>query len=346
MEVAEKAKDFKGSVKRLFKELKSQKVLIFVAVILAIFSAILSIMAPDKLKELTDEISKGLFGTMNMDAVWQIIIFLVSLYVISALFNFIQSLCMTEVANRFAQKLRSRISKKINNLPLKFFDKHKYGDTLSIVTNDVDMVAQTMHNSFVSFISNIVLFFGTLIMMFLTNWIMAITAGLASIVGFVGMFIVLGKSQKYFSARQENLGKLNGHIEEMFSGLNVIKVYNGRKESDEEFDKLNKAVAQTDAKSQFLSGLMPPMMTSPLSQIAQGLTSLQSTVAASERVFEFLDETEMSDEKSFEKVLDKDKVKGKIEFENVVFGYDDSEKPVIKGFSAIANPGQKIAIVG
>lgn len=387
MQVTEKAKDFKGAIKRLFIELKSFRIIILIALVLSIFSSIFSIFAPNRLSDLTNKIAEGLVPNVPMDieAIKQIVIFLITLYLLSALFTFIQAICMTEVSNRFAKKLRSRISKKINKLPLKYFDKHQTGDILSIITNDIDTIAQSMNMSFASLVSNIALFLGTTIMMFVTNWIMALTAILSSIIGFAGMFTILGKSQKYFVERQENLGKLNGHIEEIYSGLNVVKVYNGKKESDETFDILNKNVAESDLKSQFISGMMHPIMefignfgyvavcivgalltmnniisfgvivafimyvrmfTSPLTEIAQSLTIMQSTAAASERVFEFLDEEEMKDETSFNKYLDKSKVKGKIEFENVVFQYDDNDKPTIKGFSAVAEPGKKIAIVG
>ena len=292
---------------------------------------------------------------------------------------------MTNVANKFARKLRSNISNKINKLPLKYFDRHQAGDILSRVTNDVDTIAQSMNQSLSTLVSAITLFVGTVIMMFVTNWIMAITAIVSSLLGFIFMFAILGKSQKYFVARQVELGNLNSHIEEVYSGLNVVKAYNGKKESDQKFDELNKKVYECNRKSQFLSGLMHPMMnfignfgyvavcivgalltmndlttfgvivafimyirlfTSPLSQIAQAMTSLQSTAAASERVFEFMDEEEMSSQKQIKKVLDKKKVKGKIEFENVVFKYDGNDTPTIKNFSAIAKPGQKVAIVG
>jgi len=387
MQVAEKAKDFKGAIKRLFKELKSFRIIIYIALILSIFSSIFSIFAPNRLSDLTNKISEGLIPSvpMDMEGIKQIAIFLIILYLLSAFFTFIQAICMTEVSNRFAKKLRSRISMKINKLPLKYFDKHQTGDILSIITNDIDTIAQSMNMSVASLVSNIALFLGTTIMMFVTNYIMALTAILSSIVGFAGMFIILGKSQKYFVTRQENLGKLNGHIEEIYSGLNVVKVYNGKKQADEKFDILNKAVADSDLKSQFISGMMHPIMgfignfgyvavcivgalltmnniiafgvivafimyvrmfTSPLTQIAQSLTIMQSTAAASERVFEFLDEEEMKDEQSFEKQLDKSKVKGKIEFEDVVFKYDDNDLPTIKGFSAVAEPGKKVAIVG
>lgn len=385
MAPGEKAKDFRGAMKRLFSELKDYKTTIIIALILAILSSVLSIFAPNMLSNLTDKIAEGLFGNMNMSAIKNIVIFLAFLYLLSALFNYIQAICMANVSNKFAKQLRSRISVKINNLPLRYFDKHQFGDTLSRVTNDVDTIAQSMNQSLGSLVSSVTLFVGTAIMMFVTNWIMAITAVVASMIGFSGMGIILKKSQKYFIARQEDLGNLNSHIEEIYSGLNVVKVYNGKRESDEEFDKLNRKVRQSNQKSQFLSGIMHPMMgfignfgyvavcivgsllamnkvisfgvivafmtyvrmfTSPLSQIAQAMTALQSTAAASERVFEFTDEAEMSDQSHIQKVLDKDKVKGEIRFENLTFQYDNNDKPTIVNFNAIAKPGQKVAIVG
>ena len=393
--VGEKAKDFKSAVKRLVKELGKFKILIIIALILAIAGAVLSISAPDRLSKLTDEIQAGIIPKMengqiimpeiNMDAIKSIAISLVILYLCSAICTFIQSICMTEVANNFARSLRTRISVKINKLPLSYFDRHQSGDTLSRVTNDVDTIAQTMNQSLGSLVSNITLFLGSIIMMFYTNWIMALTAIGSSLLGFMGMFAVLAKSQKYFVAKQEELGNLNGHIEEVYSGLNVVKAYNGKKESDKKFDEYNQKVCEANRKSQFLSGIMQPIMnfignfgyvavcivgavltmnniisfgviiafityvrlfTNPLSQIAQSMTSLQSTAAASERVFEFLDEKEMADQSKINKTLDKNNVKGKIEFDNVVFQYDNNDKPTIKNFTATAEPGQKIAIVG
>ena len=454
---AEKAKDFKSAIKRLFRELKKHRILIIIALILATVASILSIAAPNKLSELTDEISEGLvvntknleyigttiqnnFATGNMQelevdgikisiedqtkfleimstagenasaeeiyakidempeniqevvkpfldmtAIKNIALFLAILYISNALLNFIQSLCMTDVANKFAKNLRGRISTKINKLPLKYFDRNSIGDILSRVTNDVDTIAQSMNQSLATLVSNVTLFIGTIIMMFYTNWILAITAIVASVVGFALMFLILGKSQKYFVAIQEGLGELNGHIEEVYSGLNVVKAYNGKKDVDKKFDVLNQKVYDSNLKSQFLSGLMQPIMnftgnfgyvavcivgallamngvisfgvivafityvrlfTSPLGQMAQAMTLLQSTAAASERVFEFLDEEEMPDESNIKSVLKKEDAKGEIKFENVVFQYDNNDTPTIKGFSAIAKPGQKIAIVG
>lgn len=197
---------------------------------------------------------------INMDAIKSIAISLVILYLFSAICTFIQSICMTEVANNFARSLRTRISVKINKLPLSYFDRHQSGDTLSRVTNDVDTIAQTMNQSLGTLVSNITLFLGSIIMMFYTNWIMALTAILSSLLGFMGMFAVLAKSQKYFVAKQEELGNLNGHIEEVYSGLNVVKAYNGKKESDKKFDEYNQKVCEANRKSQFLSGIMQPIM--------------------------------------------------------------------------------------
>jgi len=383
----EQANDFKGSIKRLFNELKNLKTTILIALILSIVSACLSIFAPDILANLTDKISYGLLPNqeMNFEAIKNITVVLSVMYIVSAICNFIQSLCMTDVANKFAKRLRSNISTKINRLPLKFFDKHQSGDTLSRVTNDVDTIAQTMNQSLSSLVSNIVLLIGSLTMMLITNWIMAITAILSSTIGFALVSLILKKSQKYFIARQEELGNLNGHIEEVYSSLKVIKLYNGKQESDLKFDEFNNKVKDADFKGQFFSGIMHPLMhfignlgfvsvcivgailvmndmitfgiivafvtyvklfTNPLSQIAQCFASLQSAAAAGERVFEFIDEEEMDNEENITKSLNKEEVTGEIIFENVVFTYDGNEKPTIKNFSLKATPGQKIAIVG
>ena len=381
----EKAKDFKGAIIRLFSELGKFKFIIGIALILAILGAILAITAPNMLSKLTDEISKGLMGELNLDRIKTIAIILGIMYIGNSLFMFIQGFIMATVSNKFAKSLRTSISEKINKLPLRYYDLHQKGDILSRVTNDVDTIAQSMNQSLGTLVTSITLFLGTLFMMFITNWIMALTAIFASLIGFMLMFFILGRSQKYFTARQEELGKLNGHIEEIYSSLNVVKVYNGEEKANEKFDKLNESVYNANLKSQFLSGLMHPIMnfignfgyvavciagalltmnniitfgvivafmiyvrlfTNPLSQIAQSFTALQSTAAAAERVFEFADEKEMADESNFSMKLQKDKVKGKIEFENVVFQYDNNDKPTIKDFSMLAHPGQKVAIVG
>ena len=337
------------------------------------------------LSEMPEEVQHVIEPNMNIQAILNIVYLLVGFYLTSAFFDFIEALSMTHVSNNFARSLRGRISKKINALPLKYFDQHQAGDTLSRVTNDVDMIAQTMNNSLSTLVSALTLFIGTTIMMFVTNIWMAITAILASLFGFIFMFGVLGRSQKYFIARQEELGNLNSHIEEIYSGLNVVKAYNGERLANEEFDKRNEKLYNCNRKSVFLSGLMQPMMgfignfgyvavcivgallamngsitfgvivafisyvrlfTSPLSQIAQAMNQLQSTAAASERVFEFLDEEEMADESELKTYLPKESVKGNIEFKNVVFQYDGNDKPTIHNFNAKAEAGQKIAIVG
>ena len=337
-----------------------------------------------KVDEMPSSIQNVIKPSMNMEAIKKIVFFLAMLYICSALFTFIQAILMATVSNRFAQELRQRISHKINKLPLKFFDSHQTGDTLSRVTNDVDTIAQSMNQSLSSLVSSITLFVGTIIMMFITNWIMALTAIASSLLGFVFMALILKNSQQYFSARQRELGKLNSHIEEIYSGLLVVKAYNGKKASDEKFDIANHKVYDANRKAMFMSGLMQPLMgfignfgyvavcvvgailtmnnvitfgvivafmtyvrlfTSPLQQIAQAFTSLQSTAAASERVFEFLDEKEMSDQKEITKVLETKDAKGNIEFNHVHFGYNP-DRIIIEDFTAKAYPGQKIAIVG
>ncbi len=338
-----------------------------------------------KIDKMPKDIKEVLEPNIDFKKVKALALLLVVMYLVSALCTYFQAICMTNVANKFANHLRGEISVKINKLPLKYFDKHKIGDTLSRVTNDVDTIAQSMNQSLSSLVSSVTLFLGTIIMMFITNWILALTAIISSLLGFFGMSGILKKSQKYFNARQEELGNLNGHIEEIYSGLNVVRAYNGTNEADERFDVYNRKVYDANRKSQFLSGLMQPMMmfignfgyvavcivgalltmndvisfgvivafivyvrlfTSPLSQIAQAFTLLQSSVAASERVFAFTDAREMADESNLTKKLPKEKAKGNISFENVTFKYDDSEHLIIKGFTAKASSGEKIAIVG
>lgn len=450
-----KPKNLKKSLSRLVKELNKYKILIIISLLLAVVGSILSIITPNKLSKLTDEITNGLiinknnFKTlneqiyfnytnndlkeieidnikisindqleylniakdikqddisdlyskldlmpetikelvkpkMNLDKIKVISIFLAIIYILSALFTYIESISMTVVANKFAKSLREKISIKINKLPLKYFDKNKIGDVLSRVTNDVDTVSQTLNNSLASFVSALTLFIGTIIMMFVTNSLMAITAIISSLFGFIFMFIVLSKSQKYFIERQKELGNLNANIEEIYSNIAVVKKYNAKEETRANFNKINDKLFNSTRKSGFLSGLMPPMMmfvgnfgyvcvcivgallvinnkisfgvivafisyvrlfTSPLSQIAQTMSSFQQTAAASERVFELLDEEEMEKETN-KKILEKEKVIGKLEFNDVCFTYDGNNTPTIKDFSVKIKPGQKVALVG
>jgi ATP-binding cassette, subfamily B, multidrug efflux pump len=336
------------------------------------------------MENLPINVQKVIGPKMDMDKIKSIAILLACLYIISAIFSYIEGLSMIKVANGYAKKLRSSISEKINKLPLKFFDHNLSGDILSRVTNDVDTIAQSLNNSLSTLVSSITLFIGSIIMMFATNYIMAITAIGSSLIGFILMFIILNKSQRYFTARQRELGKLNGYIEEIYSGLNVVRSCNAKDETINEFDKLNDKLYDCNRKSQFLSGLMQPIMgfignfsyvavcivgallvsksvisfgvivafimyvrlfTNPLSQIAQAMTSMQSTAAASERVFGLLEEVEMDSEDDITKKLDKHKVKGNIEFKNVKFGYD-KDKIIINDFTAKVKAGEKIAIVG
>jgi len=450
-----KPKNLKKSLSRLIKELNKYKILIIISLLLAVVGSILSIITPNKLSKLTDEITSGLiinkdnFKTlneqiyfnytnnnlkeieidnikisindqleylniakdikqddisdlyskldlmpetikelvkpkMNLDKIKVISIFLAIIYILSALFTYIESISMTVVANKFAKNLREKISIKINKLPLKYFDKNKIGDVLSRVTNDVDTVSQTLNNSLASFVSALTLFIGTIIMMFVTNSLMAITAIISSLFGFIFMFIILSKSQKYFIERQKELGNLNANIEEIYSNIAVVKKYNAKEETRANFNKINDKLFDSTRKSGFLSGLMPPMMmfvgnfgyvcvcivgallvinnkisfgvivafisyvrlfTSPLSQIAQTMSSFQQTAAASERVFELLDEEEMEKETN-KKILEKEKVIGKLEFNDVCFTYDGNIIPTIKDFSVKIKPGQKVALVG
>ncbi len=353
-----------------------------IAMILAMAGAICSLIGPDKLKDLTNLIGEGLLTGVDMDAVQKIALFLAGLYLISALFSYIQSYIMTTVNQSVTKRLRKDISLKINQVPLNYFNKTSFGDVLSRVTNDVDMIGQSLNQSIVSLVTAVTMFLGSLIMMFYTNWMMAVTAVLSTFLGFGLMMSIMKKSQKHFVAQQRELGRINGHIEEIYSGHNVVKAYNGEREALETFTKINEKLYGSAWRSQFLSGLMMPLMgfignfgyvavcvagaaltmngtisfgvivafmmyirlfTNTLSQIAQAMTSLQATAAAGERVFEFLEEEELSDESG--KTVRLENAKGDVEFRNVRFGYTP-DRIIIKDFSAHAGAGQKIAIVG
>lgn len=321
---------------------------------------------------------------INFESVKRIVILLVSLYVISSLFEFLESYIMTIVSNNYAKKLRSKINNKINKLPLKYFDKNAYGDILSRVTNDVDTISSSFNNSLSTLVSAIVMLIGITFMMFKTNYLMALAAIFSSIIGFVLVVLIMGKSQKYFERRQKELGKLNGHIEEVYSGINVVRTYNAEDDVKNIFNTYNYEVYDANRKSEFLSDLMHPLMgfignlgyvsvcvlgailtrngiitfgtiiafisydrlfSSPLTQIGQVIAQLQAAAAAGERVFEVLDEEELKDESNIKNILNKKDVKGNIEFKNVSFSYDDT-KCIIKDFSAVCKPNEKIAIVG
>lgn len=380
----EAAKDFKAAIAKLFAYCKPYRVLILLGLLSAGISSIMTIVGPDQLKEITNTITAGLATGIDMDKIAHIGIALLIIFGLSALFSLLEGFIMAGVTARLAKSLRAELAKKINRLPLAYFDGTTVGDTLSRMTNDVDTICQTTNQSLSTLVAAFTLFVGSLFMMFKTSWILAITAILSSLIGFVFMMIILKNSQKYFTKVQEELGNINGHIEEVFSGHNVVKAYNAEEEVNHKFDEINESLFVNGRKSQFYSGLMHPIMgfvgnlgyvavcivgavltlngvvsfgvivafmlyirffTQPLTQFAMGLNQLQSTAAASERVFEFLEAEELKDESQVTKYLDKKDVKGSIEFKNVEFGYTE-DKPIIKDFSAKIKPGEKIAIVG
>ena len=378
----EKPENFLKSWKKLILYCKFCIPQIIVAFIFAIIGAIFTIVGPNKLSQITDLITDGLISGIDLEKVQKIAVFLSVLYGLGFVFNYIQGFIMATVTQRLSKSLRTDISEKINRLPLKYFDSTSYGDVLSRVTNDVDTIGQTMNQSIGVLVSEVTLFLGSLFMMLKTNLIMTFSAVIATIIGFLFMILIISKSQKYFLRQQKYLGKINGHIEEIYSGHVIVKVYNGEEKAKKTFDKINEKLYESAWKSQFLSGLMMPLMgfignfayvtvcvvggtmaldnkitfgvivafmiyvrlfTRPLSQIAQAFTNMQSTAAASERVFEFLDEIELEDESYKTEILTSSK--GDVEFKNVKFGYTP-EKIIINDFSVHVSPGQKIAIVG
>lgn len=380
---AEKSKDFKGTWMKIIRYCKRYLAVIVVALICAVAGTILTILGPDKLSDLTKVITEGIATGIDMERVKSIGLTLVVFYVGSAILSFGQQFIMATVTQNVTKQLRSDISVKINRLPMAYYNKTSTGDVLSRVTNDVDMISQSMNQSIGNLVSAVALFFGSLIMMFKTNVIMTLTAVIATMIGFGLMSLITSHSQKYFSRQQANLGALNGHIEEIYSGHTVVKAYNGEKNAKKVFDELNNNLRESAFKAQSLSGLMQPLMafignfgyvavcvmgavltmkgyigfevivafmmyirlfTQPLAQIAQATQSLQSAAAAGERVFAFLGAEEMSDESDKTEKLGK--AEGYVDFEHVKFGYEDTDKIIIHDFSAKAKPGQKIAIVG
>lgn len=377
-------KDFKKAITTLLKNCKPYKTPIIIVMTLSALASALGVYGPGRLKEITDTITEGIMTGIDLSKVTKIAITLTIVYTLSWLFNCLAGFIMATVTNKFSQKLRKNLSHKINKLPLKYFDKNSYGDVLSRITNDVDTIGQSLNNSISDFVGAITLFIGSIIMMFATNWIMAITGIVASLIGFALMIVILSKSQKYFLLQQQQLGELNGHIEEVYSGHDVVTVYNANKETTQKFDEINNKLYDSARKSRFLSGLMMPLMsfigsfgyvavcvvgaalvingnitfgvivafmiyirlfTNPLSTIAQAMTYIQSTAAASERVFDFLDEEEMPSEKNITQKLLPEEVKGNVIFDHVKFGYDE-DKIIIKDFSANIKAGSKVAIVG
>lgn len=378
-----KKKKSEKNLGKLITYCKKYIPVIVIALISSVIGTILSLIGPDKLSEMTDIITDGIMTNIDLEKITAIGLTLVAIYVLSVILTFSQGYIMATVTQKVSKGLRSDISKKINKLPMSYYNNNTTGDLLSRVTNDVDTIGQALNQSVGTLISAICLFFGSLIMMLKTNVIMTVAAILATMIGFGLMMIIMKNSQKYFRSQQDYLGKINGHIEEVYSGHTVIKAYNAEKQMDSKFRDLNSRLKNSTFRAQFLSGLMMPIMTfignlgyvvvcivgaalamngnisfgvivafimyvryftQPLAQMAQAVQNLQSAAAASHRVFEFLEAKEMEDESH--KTLSLENAKGKVEFKNVKFGYEGSDRIIINDFSTIAKPGQKVAIVG
>lgn len=387
----EKPKNFKKTWKQLFVYIKEYIPVMVVILLFSVIASILQVLGPNKLKDLTNLIAEGLpqmiegvpiLNSIDLVAIRSVVLLLLTFYGVSAGIDFIRSFVMAGITQKITKKMRTEINHKIHKLPIKYFDSVSFGDILSRITNDVDVIGQTLNQSIATLVSAVTMFFGTLIMMFYNSWILALVAISTTLIGFVLMFLIIKHSQKYFAQQQKSLGDLNGHIEEAYSGHNVIKAYNAGAQNVQDFKVINESLRQSAWKSQFLSGLMQPLMqfignfgyvavsitgaalvmggsisfgvvvafmtyirlfTQPLSQIAQATNRLQSAAAASERVFEFLQEQEEKDESNLRQIYPK--VKGNVSFKEISFGYDRNN-PVLKNFSDEVKAGEKIAIVG
>lgn len=373
-----------GMLKEIFTYSERMKLPTIFAMLLAIAGAVLTIIGPNQLSRITDLISDSLYGDIDLSAIAHIGILLLAIYAFSAIFTFIEHYIMATVTLALSKQLRGDLSLKINRVPMKYFNRVSHGDILSRVTNDVSTLQQALSNSLPSIITAVAQFVGCLIMMFVTEWRMALSAVGVTVMGFVIMALIMARSQKYFVARQQNLGRLNGYIEEMYSGHDVVRISRANNKIKQSFAEMNAAVYDANWKSQFLSGIMQPLMnvignlgyvvvcvvgsvlvldnrisfgvivafimyvrlfTSPLSTLAQGMTNMQTAAAAGDRVFDFLHEEELPDES--QKQDAPDPVRGEVEFDHVRFSYPDSpDKIIIKDFSAHIKPGQKVAIVG
>ena len=378
----EKPKNVKSSMADLFKYLKPWYKAIVAALILSLAGTALTLIAPDKMADLTNTIGDGLATGIDMSAIIKAIIIVLTIYVCASLVTCASNYVMITVMQKLAWNMRSSISEKINRMPLKYFDKVSVGDVLSRITNDVDTVSSALNSSITTLVQAVVQFVGVTIIMFATSGRLALTAIGSSVLGFVFMFSIIKRSRKYFQQQQKNLGDMNGHIEEMYSGHDIVRVYGAVKQAKDEFGRINENLYSSSWKSQFFGGLMQPFMgfignfgyvavcvvgaaltmsgtirfgtivafisyvklfTNPLTQISQAANSLMSAGAAGERVFGFLNEEEMSDDSMCTAKLDN--IRGEVEFDHVRFGYEE-DKPVINDFSAKIKPGQKVAIVG
>ena len=388
--VGEKAKDFKGTMKTLLGYLGKFKTSIILVFIFAIGSVSFSVVGPKILGKATTKIFEGLVAKVSgaagagidFDSIGKILLTLIGLYILSAIFSFIQGFVMSGISQKIAYNLRNELSQKINRMPMKYFDSKTHGEVLSRITNDIDTLSQSLNQSMTQLITSVTTIIGVLVMMLSISWMMTGVTLLILPLSMILISFIIKRSQKYFKAQQEYLGHVNGQVEELYGGHNIVKVFNGEDEAIEKFNKLNDTLYQSAWKSQFLSGIMQPLMmfvgnlgyvvvailggwlairktievgdiqsfiqyvrnfTQPLSQVAQVTNLLQSTAAAAERVFEFLDEEE--EDQVVENAVKVDGLEGKIDFEHVRFGYNPN-KIIIKDFTAHVKPGQKIAIVG
>ncbi|MFI3115593.1 MAG: ABC transporter ATP-binding protein [Clostridia bacterium] len=381
MMAVEKPKDFVGSLKNLANYAKSYLPIFIFAIILAICSSVFSLIGPSKLSEITDLIIAGMMTQIDTNAVKSIAMFLITIYAIGFVFSYIQGCIMATVSQKICRNLRRDLVEKINKLPLSYFDIRSYGDTLSHVTNDVDTIANSLNQSLSSSITGIITFLGAVILMFYTNWIMALSGIIAVVLGMILAGSIIKMSQKYFREQQVFLGKINGNIEEVYTGHTIVRAYNAEKYVEDIFEKNNVELYKSAWKAQYMSILMMPIMgfvgnlayvvvcivgallavqdiiafsvivafmlyirlaTQPLTTLAQAVTALQSAAAASERVFKLFDEEEIV--KDSDDTVEITNVRGEVEFRDVHFGYTD--KMIIKGFSAKIEAGQKVAIVG
>lgn len=366
----------------ILKALNQFKWPLIMAIVFATIGSITQIVGPNRLSEITDLITQGLGGSINLPRISQIGLSLVILYGMGSILSYFQGFIVATVTQRFSKQLRRQISEKINNVPLNYFDSHSQGDTLSRVTNDLDTVSQSLNQSLSSLFPSITLFIGCLVMMFRTNLILTITAVVSVLLGFLLMAVIMAKSQVHFNQQQQKLAKINGFAEEAYSGQQVINAYSATEDMKSEFGEMNQDFYGSVWKAQFLSGIMQPLMgfignfgyvavcvvgavlalrgditlgvivaftvyirlfSQPLSQLAQAFSNLQSAGAAMSRVFEFLEEDELADES--EKTIKLRNAEGNVRFENVSFGYD-KERTIIHNFNVEAKAGQKIAIVG
>ena len=388
-QTTEKAKDFKGTTKKLINNyLSKYKIGLIIVFIFAVGSTIFSIIGPKILGNATTEIFNGLVnkisgnGGIDFGKVGTILLTLLGLYVVSALFSFIQSFAMTQIAQNLTYKLRKDLAHKINSLPMNYFDKKTNGEVLSIITNDIDTLGMNLNQSITQIITSICTLVGILMMMLSISWQMTLISLIVMPIGAFLVKIIVGKSQKYFKKQQDYLGHVNGQVEEVFSGLTIVKAFNGEEDAQKEFEKANSELYSSAWKSQFLSGLMHPIMgfisnigyvgvaiaggylaingkitvgniqsfiqynkqfTQPINQIAQVSSMLQAMVAATERIFEFLEEDE--EVETYVEGTTTEDLKGNVKFDHVKFGYNP-ENTVIKDFNADVHEGQKIAIVG